>query len=411
MNLMESVRIAMRGLAANKMRAALTMLGIIIGVAAVISLLAAGQGVQAMVTESIQDVGSNLLFVQPGALEAGHRSRPPALTYGDAQAIADPLNVPSVAAAAPMLGSSFSVTYGNKDTTTSVQGVDESYLTIRNFEIAEGRWISVQDVESRARVCVLGPDTVEDLFGDDAFPVGQTVKVNRIPFKVIGVTVEKGAAGMTGSEDDVVFIPITTAMYRLIQSRNVSGEYLVSVVFAQAVSEEAMDAATMEIEDLLRARHDIAFRDDDDFTVINQADLVAIFGEITGVLTLFLGAIAAISLLVGGIGIMNIMLVSVTERTREIGIRKAVGAKRRDILLQFLVESIILSLVGGAVGILFGFAGAQGISSLSEDLNAMVTPDAILLAVGFSAAVGLFFGIYPAMRAASLNPIDALRYE
>ncbi|MCB0253753.1 MAG: FtsX-like permease family protein, partial [Anaerolineae bacterium] len=235
--------------------------------------------------------------------------------------------------------------------------------------------------------------------------------IDRIPFTVIGVLEEKGG-GAFGSEDDIIYAPLTTVQERLVPSlRNSRGEPLLSVIYTQVISEDRMDAARTQIEELLRSRHDIQFRDDDDFSVINQADLIAIFGQITSVLTIFLGAIAAISLLVGGIGIMNIMLVSVTERTREIGIRKAVGARRKDILSQFLIEAVVLSLIGGLVGILLGWAGATAISNLQDDLTAVVTIQSILLAVGFSAAVGLFFGIYPATRAASLNPIDALRYE
>jgi putative ABC transport system permease protein len=410
MNLMESVRIALRGLVANKMRAALTMLGIIIGVTAVITLLAVGQGVQAMVTESIQSMGTNLLTVRSGRL-GGVGSGSAQLTYEDALAIDDPMNAPSVAEVAPVLSGNFSVTYEDSDVTTSVNGTTANYPAIRNLEIAQGRWISEEEVEGRDRVAVLGPNVAEELFGSANVPLGETIKIDRISFEVVGVTQVKGGSGMGGSEDDTVFIPVTAAMYRLVQDRTISGDYIISTAFVQAVSEEAMDAATAEIENVLRERHRIGPEEEDDFSVFNQADLVETFGEITGILTLFLGSIASISLLVGGIGIMNIMLVSVTERTREIGIRKAVGAKRRDILLQFLVESMILSLVGGAVGVLLGIAGSQAVSALSPDLRGVVTMEAILLAVGFSAAVGLFFGIYPSTRAAGLNPIDALRYE
>jgi len=410
MNLMESVRIALRGLVANKMRAALTMLGIIIGVTAVITLLAVGQGVQAMVTESIQSMGTNLLTVRSGRF-GGAGSGSAQLTYEDALAIDDPMNAPSVAQVAPVLSGNFSVIYEDSDVTTSVNGTTANYPAIRNLEIAQGRWISEEEVEGRDRVAVLGPNVAEELFGSANVPLGETIKIDRISFEVVGVTQVKGGSGMGGSDDDAVFIPVTAAMYRLVQDRTVSGDYIISTAFVQAVSEEAMDAATAEIENVLRERHRIDPEEEDDFSVFNQADLAETFGEITGILTLFLGSIASISLLVGGIGIMNIMLVSVTERTREIGIRKAVGAKRRDILLQFLVESMILSLVGGAVGVLLGIAGSQAVSALSPDLRGVVTMEAILLAVGFSAAVGLFFGIYPSTRAAGLNPIDALRYE
>jgi putative ABC transport system permease protein len=252
---------------------------------------------------------------------------------------------------------------------------------------------------------------MERLFEADEYPIGRTIKINNIPFEVIGIMEEKGG-GAFGSEDDLIYIPLTTMQERLMPDyRNSRGEPLLSVIYTQVAAEERMDEARQQIEELLRQRHNVQFRGEDDFTVINQADLVAIFGQITGVITLFLGAIAAISLLVGGIGIMNIMLVSVTERTREIGIRKAVGARRKDILLQFLIEAMVLSLIGGLVGIVLGWAGAVLISSLQDDLTAVVTLQSVLLATGFSLAVGLFFGIYPATRAAGLNPIDALRYE
>ncbi|HIP97636.1 MAG TPA: FtsX-like permease family protein [Anaerolineae bacterium] len=412
MNVGESVRIAVRSLTVNKMRAALTMLGIIIGVGAVIALLSVGEGVQALVTERLQGVGSNLLFIIPGngedsQLDGGR----PSLTYEDALAIADPFNVPDVVAVAPKLSSRLQVLYGNKDIRTSITGVTPEYVSVRNAGVALGSFITAEHLETNARVAVLGLDIYEELFPNGEYPLGQTIKINRLPFRVVGVMEEKGGTGF-GNEDDQVFIPLTTAQTRLFPHwRSLSGDHLVSVIYAQVVSEERMDAAMQEITELLRQRHKIAFRDDDDFTVISQVDIISIFEEITGVLTIFLGSIAAISLLVGGIGIMNIMLVSVTERTREIGIRKAVGAKRRDILLQFLVEAVALSLVGGFVGIGLGEMGAYVISRLAESLETVVSLKAILLATGFSVAVGLFFGIYPATRAARLHPIDALRYE
>jgi len=417
MNLVESLRIAMRGLSANKLRAALTMLGIIIGVGAVITLLSVGQGVSKLITEQLQSAGSNLLFVIPinmdeaGGGPPGARNFQPSLTMSDLDAINDPFNAPDVAATAPEVNTNATVDHQKNTLNLQVSGITPEYEYVRNFRAAEGSFFSEEDLISRARVAMLGANAMERLFEPDEYPIGQTIKINGIPFQVIGVMAEKGG-GAFGSEDDIVFIPLTTAQERLMpRFRNAKGEPLLSVIYLQVVTEDRMDAARIQVEELLRQRHNIQFRDDDDFTVINQADLISIFGEITGVITLFLGAIAAISLLVGGIGIMNIMLVSVTERTREIGIRKAVGARRQDILAQFLIEAMVLSLIGGFIGIGLGWGGAIAIGNLQNDLTPVVTLQSILLATGFSAAVGLFFGIYPATRAAGLNPIDALRYE
>ncbi len=417
MNIFESIRVAMRGLSANKLRAVLTMLGIIIGVGAVITLLSVGRGVENLIRDQLQGAGTNLLFVVPvninesNAGPPGMRSFEPSLTRGDFEAISDPFNAPDVVKTAPEVNTMATVAYQRNTLGLQVSGVTFDYQDVRNSQVAEGSFISDQDVAVRSRVAVLGVRAMERLFDSGDYPIGRTIKINNVPFEVIGVMEEKGG-GAFGSEDDLVYIPLTTMQERLMPDfRNSRGEPLLSVIYTQVVAEERMDEARQQIEDVLRQRHNIQFRGDDDFTVINQADLVAIFGQITGVITLFLGAIAAISLLVGGIGIMNIMLVSVTERTREIGIRKAVGARRRDILLQFLIEAMVLSLIGGIVGIALGWAGAVLISSLQDDLTAVVTAQSVLLATGFSLAVGLFFGIYPATRAAGLNPIDALRYE
>ncbi len=412
MDLVDSARVAAAALNANKMRSSLTMLGVIIGVAAVIALLSIGQGVQKSVVDQIQSAGSNLLFVVPGEMtQGGGFEYRASLTYEDAQAISDPRNVPDAARVAPMMSAGAQVTYSGEEMGATIAGVTDAYDIVRNLEIASGRFLSSQDLDRRSRVAVLGSEVVEDLFNEGVYPVEQTIKINGVPFRVIGVMEEKGM-GMMGSEDGYIYVPITTAQTRLFpQQRNLAGDFEVTVIYVQAASDDVMEAATEQINVLLRRRHDIAFQDDDDFSVINMADLVAILEEVTGVLTLFLGAIAAISLLVGGIGIMNIMLVSVTERTREIGIRKAVGAKRRDILLQFLVEAMVLSLLGGAVGILLGYGLSQGISRLSEDLVTVVSMNSIILATTFSLVVGVVFGLYPALRASRLNPIDALRYE
>ncbi len=416
MNILESMRLAFRALAVNKLRAALTMLGIIIGVGAVITLMSAGEGVSLYIEEQFQAVGSNLLFVFPGSMEETGSSPPgmsasgAELTNGDVEALRDPIRAPDVVAVSPQTMRSTVVATGRRDTITFVSGITPDFAEVRNWLPEVGTFIDQEDMNGRARVALLGKTVVEHLFPDNPYPLEQTVKINGIPFRVIGILEEKGGSQM-GDEDDIVLVPLTTAQTRLFPSRSSSGEHRVSVIFVEVVSEDRMETASEQIATILRERHDIDFSDEDDFSIISQADILDIFGQITGVLTAFLGAIAGISLLVGGIGIMNIMLVSVTERTREIGLRKAVGARRRDILWQFLLEAMALSLVGGLVGIGVGTLGAEVVSALIEDFRAVVTPQSVLLATTFSAAVGLFFGIYPARRASLLSPIDALRYE
>jgi len=416
MNVAESLRLAFRALTANKLRAALTMLGIVIGVGAVITLMSAGEGVSVYIEEQFQGIGTNLLFVFPGSEEETSGGPPGSstvaaeLTIGDAEALSDPIRAPDVAAVAPQVFNTAVVATGRRDTVSQVQGVTPEFSRVRNWFPEVGSFIDQEDMTSRARVAVLGQTVVEDLFPDNPYPLDQTVKISGIPFRVIGVLEEKGGSEF-GDVDNSVMVPLTTAQTRLFPSRSRSGERLVSLVLVEAVNEDRMDAAVEQISSILRERHGIDFRDEDDFSVISQADIIAVFGQITGVLTIFLGAIAGISLLVGGIGIMNIMLVSVTERTREIGLRKAVGARRRDILWQFLLEAMTLSLIGGVIGVALGALGAELISALVDDFRAILSPQAVLLATTFSAAVGLFFGIYPARRASLLNPIDALRYE
>jgi len=413
MNVAESMRVALRALAANKLRSILTMLGIVIGVAAVITLMAAGQGVQVYITEQFQGIGTNLLFIIPGTFEGGgppdarRAARP--LTMADVQALSDPFRVPDVIRLAPELDRSATVVARGRQTVTTVQGVTPDFALVRKWFPVVGEFISLQDLDGRARVAVLGQTVVKNLFPDNPYPVGETVRINDVPFQVAGVMEEKG--GTFADQDDVVFVPLTTAQARLFSARTTGGEYRVSFILAEAVSEDRMAAAAEQIRWVLRERHNIAFEDEDDFTVLSQADLIQTFGAITGVITTFLGAIAGISLLVGGIGIMNIMLVSVTERTREIGLRKAVGAKRRDILWQFLIEAVTLAVVGGLIGIAIGIVGAQLVSSLVEDFHSVITPGAVLLATTVSALVGLASGLYPAWRASRLNPIEALRYE
>jgi putative ABC transport system permease protein len=419
MKLLESVFVALRALNINKMRSGLTMLGIIIGISAVITLVSAGQGVQAVVAEQMQDIGSNLVFVMPGELESNATTMQSflrsvnisTLTYGDVLAMADRNRVPDVLGVAAEFVANGTVVFGSQNTETSISGVTSFYPGVRNFHPVMGTFVSDEDMRSRARVAALGQRVLEELFPPGVNPIGQTIKINRVPFRVIGVMEEKGVSSFS-DDNDVVFIPLSTSQTRLFSGRDISGDYTVSVIYSKATDESRLEAARDQIVRLLRQRHGLIYSTDkNDFTVLTQKDVGEVLQSLTAILTVFLGLIAAVSLLVGGIGIMNIMLVSVTERTREIGIRKAVGAKRRDILLQFLIEAMILSLIGGLVGILIGASGTIGVTMAVEDLKLHLSASTILMATGFSTAVGLFFGIYPAVRASRLNPIDALRYE
>ena len=410
---------AIESLNGNKMRSGLTVLGIVIGVAAVIAMLAVGNGAQASITGSISSIGTNLLFVfrggpdqargpGGGTARSGNNERP--LTLGDAEAIADPFAAPSVAGVAPAIQGNGTITYAGETTTTTFSGVTPEYAIVRNMELAEGDFINGEHINGRMSVVILGPETADAIFGYHDGIVGETVRIEGQPFRVIGVLVAKGG-GAFGSEDDAAYIPFTTAQARLIKR---DSRDQVDVIFAQATSAEAVTLASDEISNILRQRHRTPIGDDD-FTVFTQQDFLQTFETITGVLTIFLGGIAGISLLVGGIGIMNIMLVSVTERTREIGLRKALGARKKDILMQFLTESSLLSFIGGIIGILFGWLIAFVVGKVATATGNTFTPivgtDAILLSTSFSAAIGLLFGIYPASRAASLEPVEALRHE
>ncbi|WP_374686115.1 ABC transporter permease [Promineifilum sp.] len=413
MNFVQNIRLALASLLANKLRAILTMLGIIIGVAAVITLVSVGEGVQDVVVSEFEGLGNNLLFVIPGQPDAneftGNVVRT-SLTNDDYLALADTQNVPDLLRVAPTYGRPAIITRGGEEARTTVTGTTPDYTGVRDFAPVLGDFFTEQDVLGATRVAVLGQSVYEQLFPDGESPIGETIRISNVNFRVIGLMEEKGGSGFN-DQDDVVLVPLNTAQRRLFPARLPDGEYRVDQILAQVISEDRQDAAIAEMGLALRQSRGITFRDEDDFTILSQAEVVGALGQITGVLTIFLGVIAGISLLVGGIGIMNIMLVSVTERTREIGLRKAVGAKRRDILWQFLVEAVMLASLGGLIGLLLGAAGAYLISSLSDTLDARVAWNSVALAILFSAAVGLFFGIYPATRAAGLNPIDALRYE
>ncbi len=414
MKIFEAMRIAMRALAANKLRSVLTMLGIIIGVGAVIALMSIGRGVEKYVTDQFAGLGSNLLFIAPGSLDDGpprlNRTQPKALTVGDLSAITDSGRVPEVRSAAAEYATFATVGRDGKDLSVSVSAVTANFPDVRAWNPTIGQFFTQTDFDERQRVVLLGQDVYAELFPGEEYPVDQTVQINGVNFRVIGVMESRGG-GPGGNQDNAVFLPLSTAQDRLFRQKTVSGEYEVSVIYASVADANEMDAAQEQLAALLRERRNIKYLDQDDFAIISQNDLISVFGDILGALTIFLGAIAAISLLVGGIGIMNIMLVSVTERTREIGLRKAVGAKRADVLIQFLIEAITLAVVGGIIGVILGWAMAFGVSTAFDAFDAVVGVDAVLTSLLFSMAVGLFFGIYPAFRASRLNPIDALRYE
>jgi putative ABC transport system permease protein len=406
MSIFESLRTAMTGLTTNKLRAALTMLGIIIGVASVVALLSIGEGVQETITGEIQGLGSNLLFVRADQPEDS--TAPAYITTADAVALADPFNTPSLVAVAPTMQGQLRVSHGEESTSLTVIGTNGQYDDVRSLELVMGGFLTEADLEDQARVAVMGFGAYSDLFAEGEYPVGQMITIDGIRFEVVGVLEEQGGFG---SDDDTIYVPLTTAQTRFFPQRTLSGERPVAAIYVSAVNETQVDAAVEQISDVLRERHNLAPDDADDFQVTSQQAVLDIASQITGILTVFLGAIAGISLLVGGIGIMNIMLVSVTERTREVGIRKAVGATKRDILLQFLLEAIVLSFLGGLLGIALGMAGANLVSNLTPDLVTKVTVGTVSLAAGVASTVGLVFGVYPAMRAANLRPIDALRYE
>ncbi len=416
MKFFDSIVIAIRSLFVNKLRSSLTMLGMIIGVGAVIVLMSVGQGLQNYITSTFEEMGSNLLFVTPAnpdapeiaAMAPGMATA--SLTMDDAEAMRD---IRSVITVNPTNESFVKLIAGNESVSVVIEGTTPEFQQLYDFEIASGRYISDVDIARRDMVVVLGSKTAEDLFGSDD-PVGQRVKMKDKRFTVIGVLEPRGMSSFGFSWDEMVITPITTFQTRLFSQTTPSGEDAVQSIVVQAASAEVMDEVIEDIETLLRKRHRIDADEEDDFAVMSLEQMLGIFETITLALTVFLGLIGAISLLVGSIGIMNIMLVSVTERTREIGIRKAVGAKRRDILLQFLIEAATLSFVGGAIGLTGAWLMAWGISQINLGgftINAVVSPFIVILAVSVSVFIGLASGLYPAWKAARLNPIDALHYQ
>ena len=400
----ESFLMAWASLIANKMRSILTMLGIIIGVAAVIALVSIGNGVKQDIQNSISSLGSNLLMVMPGAPRTPgvrpSQGSMKSLKVSDYQAIS---KLDGVKAASPYTANSYVTIYQSKNWTTTVSGVSSNFQDVNNWTMAEGRFISSKNVENRERVAVVGQTVVKNLFaGED--PVGKEIRVKNIPFRVIGVLNSKGTGTMGNDQDDVIFIPYTTAMER------VEGVDYLRMVYVVASDDNGIDRLQSDIENLLRVRHSIKDTNLDDFNIQNMKSIMETMEQTTGTLTLFLGAVAAISLVVGGIGIMNIMLVSVTERTREIGIRKALGATYFVIVTQFLIEAVVISLMGGLIGIALGI-GASKLIGLASGMSTVISVPTIVLSFAFSMAIGLVFGIYPARKAAKLNPIDALHYE
>ncbi|MEA3326915.1 MAG: ABC transporter permease [Chloroflexota bacterium] len=410
MNLLLNVKEAVQSLSANKMRSLLTILGIVIGVASVIALLSIGEGAGSSITGEIESIGTNVIYILNGN-DAEEVTNPKELTLRDAEALATSGRASEIVYVAPVFTGNSEVSHSNNSINTTILGSTPDYQYVQNLTIAEGEFITDSQVDGRSAVVVLGPEIAENLLGRQTGIVGNTIRIGGYPYRIIGVTEAKGGSAFY-NPDNNVYIPVSTAQARL--PRGGSRDQVQYILVSVSEAEDA-DKAIEQISDVLRLTHRITPRSPEDFTILNQQDFLAVAASITNVLTIFLGGIGAISLLVGGIGIMNIMLVSVTERTREIGLRKALGARKKDILVQFLTESVLLSLIGGFFGIILGWAISLVVNQIAIQsgtiLDVSLTLNSVLLATFFSAAVGIFFGYYPANRAASLAPVEALRYE
>ena len=412
MKLVRYFPVAVDSIIANRMRASLTMLGIIIGVAAVLIMLGFGRGASANILGEVASQGTTRLTVSPGTASDGDGAGSPVqtLTMGDVKTLSNPAFHADVMQVVPQYGGNIQLVAGSNNTRIRVTGTTAAYADVHRLELAEGRFLTEDEITQMSNAIVIGPTVATDLF-ERRQVVGESVRIDGEPFTVVGVLEESGNAGF-GSNDDSGFIPIGVAHGRIFNVPRYRGEYVVTSISADAVSEERVEAAERQIEQTLRLRHGLGADDDNDFTISTQASLLETIGSVTGILTLLLSSIAAISLLVGGIGIMNIMLVSVTERTKEIGLRKALGAHTSDVLLQFLVESLVLTLLGGLIGIAISYGAALLVSRIPNfAFSVLIEIDALIMALGVSAGCGLIFGLYPAMRATRLDPIEALRYE